>query len=343
MLSWAHIPNISVVREARARSVFGVHMRTDRVLRRTFVGMVALAASFSRLEAQGTDQLRASQLERARRATQGYRDLDSAKRAGYVRAGIGGMDAPLMGEHWVNRALLNQPFNLERPAVLQYINVGDRRVLVGVAYGAWQRPGEPLPEGFAGDSDQWHSHDMPDLARGLSSHMGPVMRWLVERRTTSGKGMGADGRTQLVMLHVWLYSENPDGIFANYNPALPYLRAGLPAAWAEPGNFAAARGMTLLADDACATVTRRLGRVAGTDGAQGREIETACTDARSLILNARRDGLGGSRLNQVAGEAWQGFQKRAGGALSPEQRQALADLAGGMGEQMGEGHAEHMH
>jgi hypothetical protein len=102
--------------------------------------------------------------------------------------------------------------------------------------------------------------------------------------------------------------------------------------------------VAFLADDACATTTKRLGRVADTDARQTAEIETACSDARGLILNARREGLGGGELNQVAAEAWHGFEKRAGGLLSIEQRKSLAELAAGsmMGE-MGPGHEGHMH
>ena len=70
--------------------------------------------------------------------------------------------------------------------------------LVGVAY-AYEHPrSSPLPEGFDGPNDDWHTHD--ELSRDPNEH--------------------------IVMVHLWL-TEAPDGPFARYNPYLPYMAASL--------------------------------------------------------------------------------------------------------------------
>src|SRR5688572_22060365 len=140
---------------------------------------------------------------------------------------FGKAEGPLMGEHWYLKGAVKDAFDLARPSTIQYVNVGGERKLVGVAYTVYQRPGEPLPEGFDGDADHWHVHDVARLARAFVAER-PFLRWVVERRASKGKLGAGDGRTLLVMLHAWVWTDNPDGVFALQNRALPYMRAGLP-------------------------------------------------------------------------------------------------------------------
>ncbi|HEX5727738.1 MAG TPA: hypothetical protein VFX98_19865, partial [Longimicrobiaceae bacterium] len=163
-----------------------------------------------------------AQLEEVRRATERYRDHAAAVRDGYRRFG---QEAPLAGEHWYRPDLVGIPFDLRRPSTLMYATVGGRRELVGVAYTVYRVDGEPLPEGFSGGADTWHVHDVRRLALALSEDR-PFLRWLVERRMDRGK-LGHEGRPLLTMVHAWVWSDNPDGVFAHHNRALPYLRAGL--------------------------------------------------------------------------------------------------------------------
>jgi hypothetical protein len=276
-----------------------------------------------------SDPVLEQQLDAVRRATAQFHDLEAAKRAGYHRFRLGA-DSPLMGEHWVNRDLLNQPVDLNRPAVLQYIKVGDRRVLVGVAYGHWQRPGDPFPRGFAGDSDSWHLHDMPALERRLSRHAPWYIRWAVDRRIQSGKVGGPDGRTQLAMVHAWIWSDNPDGMFANDNPALPYLRNRLPPAWARPHDHAAAMGIQLLLPQACPAALARMDRVVGTDDSQRSAMSRACTAAAGEVSAARARGLAGDSLNAIAAGAWTHYAGVLLADLTPGQRGELRALKGTM-------------
>lgn len=171
----------------------------------------------------------AQQIARVREATARYQDVGEARRDGFVL--FAGGEAPLMGEHWYRKDRVKDSLDLTRPSTLQYAMIGGERRLVGVAYTVYQRPGDPLPEGFAGDADHWHVHDIPTLARAMSAR-SPVLRWLVDRRIENDRIGAGDGRTQLVMVHAWIWLDNPDGLFALRHRALPYLETALPAEWA---------------------------------------------------------------------------------------------------------------
>jgi len=150
-----------------------------------------------------------AQIEAVRAATERYRDHANAVKDGFR---LFGQESPLMGEHWYRRDLVGESLDLRRPSTLQYANVGGRKVLVGVAYSIYRRPGEPLPEGFAGAEDHWHTHDVARLASAATADR-PVLHWLVQRRIDRGK-IGPGGRNLLTMVHAWVWLDNPDGTFA---------------------------------------------------------------------------------------------------------------------------------
>src|SRR5688572_24670144 len=168
---------------------------------------------------QGEVQL---ELDAVRAATSRFADHAVAKAEGYR---LFGRDGALTGEHWYRPDLVKGQFDPAHPSTLQYALVNGRRVLVGVAYTVYQRPGEAVPEGFTGSGDHWHVHDVEALARELTRDR-PLLGWIVDRRADRGKLGAGDGRTQLSMVHAWVWSENPQGVFASDNLALPYLRAG---------------------------------------------------------------------------------------------------------------------
>ena len=133
-----------------------------------------------------TEKARA-QLEAARKATQPLGTPEAAKAAGYFPV-FG--NVPLQGEHYVRFDLVSTgTFDPEQPSVLMFAPVSGTPTLVGAAY-AYQHPaGAPVPEGFDGSADVWHSHE--ELSR------------------IAGK--------QLVMVHTW-FVDAPGGPFARYNP-----------------------------------------------------------------------------------------------------------------------------
>jgi hypothetical protein len=204
----------------------------------------------------------------ARRASEAFSDRSAAISAGYRRVG---MDFPSMGEHWVNPSLvLEEKFDVARPAILTYTVVRGRPLLLGVVYAIPLAPGQEPPTAF-GPEAMWHEHNGSVEEESL----------LPEHHSMPSSASG----TRLAILHAWVRAPNPEGVFAAENWALPFLRVGLDA----PGGFpkGAARAVSLLSggeryyrelagEPANASIAAALGR---------------CTDvARSVVSRARARG-----------------------------------------------------
>jgi len=199
-------------------------------------------------------------------------------------------------------------------------------VLAGVAYTVYRRPGDPVPAGFAGSADAWHTHDVAHLADAATEDR-PLLHGIVRRRIRSGR-VGPAGRSLLTMVHAWVWLDNPDGMFAQEHRALPYLRAGRPAAWASGANEAAAQGVALLADGACAAEVKRTRRLARTGAVQDRLLASACDQQAAQLraaLARRRDA---ASLNAAAARAWGGYETSRGRILRPEQRARMQRILG---------------
>ena len=82
--------------------------------------------------------------------------------------------------------------SIEAAQGMAYAMIDGRRQLVGVAYTLYRRPTDPMPEGFAGDSDHWHVHDVTKIAQAVTEDR-PFVRWLVNSRIRRGK-VGAGDR-----------------------------------------------------------------------------------------------------------------------------------------------------
>jgi hypothetical protein len=154
-----------------------------------------------------------SQIARARQVAAAFSTPEAARAAGYLpRFG----DVPLQGEHYTKRDLvLVGTFDLDHPPVLMFVPIKGVPTLVGVAYAYEVKAGEPAPEGFDGDADQWHEHPFLSLP---------------------GK--------RLVMTHVW-FVPSAGGPFAHDNPALPFLELDLPVPTAGWLDFDAYRRLGL--------------------------------------------------------------------------------------------------
>jgi hypothetical protein len=254
-------------------------------------------------------ELRA-QIEAVRGATERYRDHANAVKDGYR---LFGAEGPLMGEHWYHPDLTRRPFDVSRPSTLQYATVGGRKVLVGVAYSVYHRPEEPVPEGFAGAEDRWHTHDTARLARAFVADRR-LLRWVVDRRLSRG-----DGKTHLSMVHAWVWSDNPDGVFAGEHRALPYLRAGLPAAWAASASRDAAHGVALLAPAACAGDVRRTDRLAALNRRQQRDLSAACERASAAVRAEMSRDRSAEVVHAAAKRAWTELDTARARILTPDQ------------------------
>ena len=177
-------------------------IRVLRFMRATLVAAAVIGPVAA--VAQGTERPQSSlsakavaQIDTVRRAVASrFADPRAAEDAGYQP--VLGL-VPLQGVHYVRPELIeNGTFDLDEPPVLMYAPVSGKPKLVGVAYAYEHARSKPLPEGFDGRSDDWHTHR--EFSRDTSEH--------------------------IVMVHVWL-TEAPGGPFARYNEWLPYMAASL--------------------------------------------------------------------------------------------------------------------
>ncbi|MES2523400.1 MAG: hypothetical protein V4617_11925 [Gemmatimonadota bacterium] len=172
---------------------------------------VLVAALPARLQAQRADAP-AMTAERfvaeARRATERFKDIGIAVEESYLKVGP---DFPAMGEHWVNaERIMRAEFDPARPAILTYATIDGKHTLTGAVYALALRPGEKPPA--IPDRAQWHDHvGTIDEESLLFGH---------DRQT------GSDD-LRLVVMHAWLWVENPDGMFATDNWTLPLARLGI--------------------------------------------------------------------------------------------------------------------
>jgi hypothetical protein len=127
------------------------------------------------------------ELEQVRVATSKYADFQVAADEG--RIDVSGY-VPNMGHHYLNPGLIDGTFDLLNPEFILYIpDENGIMQMVAIEYGVLpedpNNPGNP-PEGFTGDEDNWHFNEM-------------IGEW---------------------QLHVWVALDNPDGVFAMFNPVI---------------------------------------------------------------------------------------------------------------------------
>ena len=155
---------------------------------------IALAATPVAAAHPGHAQDTQRQLEVVRKATERFKDVREARRAGYVPAEdcVAGPDGA-MGVHYTNTRLAADPrIQLRRPEILVYEPHGEQRRLVAVEYFRADADGRL-------DTDE----DRPHLfGRGFD---GPM----------EGHEPGMPVHYDL---HAWVWKRNPAGTFAQFNP-----------------------------------------------------------------------------------------------------------------------------
>lgn len=146
--------------------------------------------------------------EAAREATARFRDDAAALAEGYRPIGE---DSPAMGRHWLNPALLfSADVSVERPAILTYIDVDGRRTLTGVAYAAPTSELDAATAAVPAPAAAWHVHGG---ALTRESHL-----------PDHGSRHAVQGANRVAVLHAWVWSENPAGLFEPDNWRLPWER-----------------------------------------------------------------------------------------------------------------------
>ena len=138
----------------------------------------------------GNDREVAAGIERLRAATRPFRVLDSAVAAGYAREVADCLvheHHGAMGYHHSNRAYADARVEVERPEILLYERLADGTYRLNgveyiVPYRAWPR-----------DS------------------VAPVVM---------GQQLKRENNLQIWYLHVWAWTENADGVFADFHPGV---------------------------------------------------------------------------------------------------------------------------
>ena len=177
---------------------------------------VALGAQHA--SPRSTDPAIARFVAEARAGSARYRDQEVAIAEGFRRVGV---DFPGMGEHWVSlERIMADSFAAARPSVLTYATVAGRPTLVGVAYTAILEPGE-RPPSFAPARAFWHEHNgsVDEESFPLAHHAAAL-----DEGSRSG-----EPSLRLAVLHAWVWSGNPAGLFVADNWALPLTRLGVSA------------------------------------------------------------------------------------------------------------------
>lgn len=157
------------------------------------------------------------ELRIAHDATAKYRELAVAERDGFVKtddcddAAHHGEDPALgaMGEHWVRfDRMADEKLDPSEPEILLYINTPGGRRLMGVEWSLNRiQPGPPLVGGLP-----YYGTEPPDPSRTT-----PPPR-MFGGRAFNGPMQGHHlHQPWHYDLHVWLFEENPAGIFAQFN------------------------------------------------------------------------------------------------------------------------------
>jgi hypothetical protein len=173
------------------------------------LGLVAAPAS---AQLPPADSVRAF-VEDVRAATARYHDRAAAIADGYRRIGP---DFPSMGEHWVSIPLVVRgEVDRRHPPILEYVTVAGRPRLAGVAYTQLVREGPPQAP-LPAPASAWHHHaGSVDEESFILGHAASAGAW------DSAAG------PRIAVLHAWIWLENPAGIFATDNWALPFHRLGI--------------------------------------------------------------------------------------------------------------------
>ncbi|APE27751.1 hypothetical protein [Aurantiacibacter gangjinensis] len=276
----------------------------------------------------------AAQLEEVRAAVERYRDFRAAERDGWEPFGD---DEPLMGRHYHNS---NAPdyvhgdaLDFSRPNNLMYTEIDGEMVLTGVAFVVRLGEGEPVPQGFAGSRDRWHVHDFV-AAIDAATEERPIIRWLANRWLDDNYRNNGDMRGRLAMVHAWVTLDNPDGIYADYNRTLPYLKLGLPHSYWHGASEEAARGLNLATEGGCEAQNGTLW-IADTSRRQNRTIAAACEEGANMVRGAL--GEGPQAVNRAGERAWAHFDGVWQTTLTEEQRARVA----AMSEHGSDGHGDH--
>jgi hypothetical protein len=246
----------------------------------------------------------------ARAATAKYQDRSVAIAEGYRKIGT---DFPGMGEHWINIDLLfDNKFEAAHPEVLTYVEIAGRPRLLGVAYALPLLKGESPPDWPAG-KNAWHDHfrTLEDETALPAHHIA---------------GSAGDA-PRITMLHAWIWLENPSGVFAADNWALPYFRLGLkPLADTQ---VTAAKALSLVSgggDYFAASIEAGAGPLTASELRKVDAVLKRAHAAVAQLLHHRTAGMLTSSDRANLSAIWTGLWKAVDRSVSPTARARLQEL-----------------
>jgi len=157
----------------------------------------------------------AAMLEKARHATEKYKDVRVAEADGYRAIGP---DVPGMGIHYVG-SKGGASFDIEQPPILLYEknrSAAGGFELVGVSYlfsAAAGPDGQPQGAPFPKTLAQWHRH------ANLCVLVDRSVRSNLSESDCAAQGGDFTAETQW-MVHAWIWKDSPTGVFAPTNPSV---------------------------------------------------------------------------------------------------------------------------
>ena len=317
------------------------------------IGLAAPLAAQDHAHHQMTTEAQAQdaterQLNEVRRGIERYRDIEIAKREGWKP--FGG-DEPLMGQHWSPPEKLDLDYqgpdaelDFARPNNLMYTEIDGQMVLTGAAFVVRLGPGEPVPEGFDGTSDNWHVHDFKaawDAATEERPLLGWIGNWWLDNNWMVD---GPEGRARGAMLHVWAALPNPDGPFADHNRVIPLLKLGIDPEYAQSLSLDAARGLDLATRNGCENAYGGKLWIADADRRDKRAILSICEEQAAALRKALKGHE--SHPEHVYGEAadaYRAVEAAVAERLTDRQRRRIAMMTehGNHDEGHGEPHDRH--
>lgn len=244
----------------------------------------------------------------ARAGTAHYQDPNVARAAGYRPVGP---DFPSMGRHWVHPGLiLQETLDAAQPAILEYVERGGQLALVGVAYAVLARDARS-PTGLPVPVEAWHFHQgTVEEESFLRSHAG------VAPLATGPR---------IAVLHAWIWLDNPDGLLATDNWALPYARLG----YREPAGAPreAARAVALATGDDGRAYVEALLRAVGRANLEETRALTAVVVRHQAAARAllRQDAIPRLRLAEL-GRCWSALLEDVRATVRPEVWERLQQI-----------------
>lgn len=260
----------------------------------------------SACQADGEERSVSAFLDCARAATARYHDPAAATLDGYR---VIGRDFPAMGEHWINVSLLfDGRFDAAHPEVLTYTVIGGVPRLLGVAYALPLLAGEATPNWPPG-MNAWHDH-----ARTLESET------VLPQHDAHGHPAQM---ARLSMLHAWIWTDNPGGMFTAENWTIPFLRLGLAAPVGT--SPAAAKAVSLVTgglDYLLAMIDATVKLAPPARRAVAEIVNSSETAIREVLAGRSDSALSSADVDALATK-WSELWAQLDGAVAPETARQL--------------------